>query len=337
MKQLPRDEGANLIRRRPPPSGTADPEVAEAIRCRRGLVTFIEQDRRSASRPGPDGSPPAVGSGRVQTPLCSDRVGPLSRSAVPTRAATRGTGVDPDVLEGIVFLESGGRPDALASNDLHGAAGLTQILAQTGTNLLGMKIDVAASTRLTKLINRGRKVAARTALRRRVDERFDPAKSLAATVRYLQLARRELGNSELATVSYHMGIGNLQTALKKYGQGTVPYVQLYFDTSPIHHASAYAFLAGLGDDSSTYLWRVRAAELIMRRYERASTILTSNLDFEEWGDAFPDNRILGAATLDRLRHGAYRLVFKGPSQRNPRPMPISAENTVAKNSKKPQS
>lgn len=78
-------------------------------------------------------------------------------------------------------------------------------------------------------------------------------------------------------------------------------------------------------------------DLVAARYERASTILTSNLDFEEWGDAFPDNRILGAATLDRLRHGAYRLVFKGPSQRNPRPMPNSAENPVAKNSKKPQS
>jgi DNA replication protein DnaC len=32
----------------------------------------------------------------------------------------------------------------------------------------------------------------------------------------------------------------------------------------------------------------------------------SNLDFSEWGDAFPGNRIVGAATLDRLRHGGYR-------------------------------
>ncbi|RQR21012.1 ATP-binding protein [Burkholderia sp. Bp9143] len=78
-------------------------------------------------------------------------------------------------------------------------------------------------------------------------------------------------------------------------------------------------------------------DLVAARYERASTILTSNLDLEEWGAAFPDNRILGAATLDRLRHGAYRLVFEGKSQRDPKPMPGLSENGVAKNGKKPQS
>jgi DNA replication protein DnaC len=62
-------------------------------------------------------------------------------------------------------------------------------------------------------------------------------------------------------------------------------------------------------------------DLIAARYERAASVLTSNLDLEEWGDAFPDNRILGAATLDRLRHGAYRVVIEGESYRQPRPFP----------------
>ena len=57
--------------------------------------------------------------------------------------------------------------------------------------------------------------------------------------------------------------------------------------------------------------------LIDERYENAATIITSNLDFGEWGDAFP-NKLLGAATLDRLRHGAYRLVLDGESYRTPR-------------------
>src|ERR687890_2414419 len=48
--------------------------------------------------------------------------------------------LDPDMLEGIVMLESAGIPDAQASNDLNGAAGLTQILAETGRHLLGMGI-----------------------------------------------------------------------------------------------------------------------------------------------------------------------------------------------------
>ena len=58
-------------------------------------------------------------------------------------------------------------------------------------------------------------------------------------------------------------------------------------------------------------------------YEQAATIITSNLDFREWSDAFP-NRLLGAATLDRLRHNAYRLILEGPSYRTPRPLPEEA-------------
>lgn len=70
-------------------------------------------------------------------------------------------------------------------------------------------------------------------------------------------------------------------------------------------------------------------ELVAERYERAATILTSNLDFDEWGDAFPANRMLGAATLDRLRHGAYRLVLDGSSYRTPRPSDDPSRTPVA--------
>lgn len=58
-------------------------------------------------------------------------------------------------------------------------------------------------------------------------------------------------------------------------------------------------------------------DLIAERYERVSTIVTSNLAFTEWGDAFP-NRLLGAATLDRLRHGAHRIILEGESYRSSR-------------------
>lgn len=55
-------------------------------------------------------------------------------------------------------------------------------------------------------------------------------------------------------------------------------------------------------------------DLISERYECTSTMITSNLDFNEWGDAFP-NRLLAAATLDRLRHDAYQIVLEGASFR----------------------
>jgi hypothetical protein len=180
--------------------------------------------------------------------------------------AAEETGIDADTLEAIVLLESAGRPDAQASDDLDGAVGLTQILAETGRNLLGMRVDVQASARLTRGIATGRRVAERKRRRRRVDERFDPAKALAATGRYLQIAKRAVHRDDLAIAAYHMGIGNLQGALRAYGEQDIPYAQLFFDSTPLRHAAAWRRLAVLGDDSSTYLWRVLAAREIMRLY-----------------------------------------------------------------------
>jgi hypothetical protein len=178
-------------------------------------------------------------------------------------------GVDPDLIEGMVLLESAGRPDAVASDDLEGAVGLTQILAETATSLLGMHVDVAASERLTRRLARARgprEADRHRAKRRSVDERFDPRKSLAATGRYLKLAKDEFGREDLAVVSYHMGIGNLQGVLGAYGDDDASYAQVFFDSSPDHHPRAYRLLTRLGDDSKTYFWRVLASSEVMRLY-----------------------------------------------------------------------
>ena len=134
-----------------------------------------------------------------------------------------------------------------------------------------MRIDLAASRRLTRRyrreLRRGRPAAAARALaaRRRVDERFVPARALAATVRYLQIARESLGRDDLAIVAYHMGIGNLSRAMAAYGDDDEPsYARLYFDSGPLRHAAAWDILDSLGDDSATYYWRVLAAREIMR-------------------------------------------------------------------------
>ena len=57
-----------------------------------------------------------------------------------------------------------------------------------------------------------------------------------------------------------------------------------------------------------------------------------NLDFTEWGEAFP-NKLLGASTLDRLRHAAYRLVLDGKSYRTPRAEYEPQNPTVEKGAK----
>jgi DNA replication protein DnaC len=58
-------------------------------------------------------------------------------------------------------------------------------------------------------------------------------------------------------------------------------------------------------------------DVVAERYEQRTTIITSNLDFDEWGEAF-QNKLLGAATIDRLRHAAYRVILNGKSYRSPR-------------------
>jgi DNA replication protein DnaC len=77
-------------------------------------------------------------------------------------------------------------------------------------------------------------------------------------------------------------------------------------------------------------------DLIAERYEQAATVVTSNLDFAEWDQAFPANRLLASATLDRLRHNAYCLVLDGDSFRAPRLAPSAPRSRVANGSKNPQ-
>lgn len=54
--------------------------------------------------------------------------------------------------------------------------------------------------------------------------------------------------------------------------------------------------------------------LINRRYERASTILTSNKSFTDWGEVFGD-QVMATAILDRLLHHSTTLNIKGESYR----------------------
>ena len=188
-------------------------------------------------------------------------------------AATAGTGIDPNMLEALVFVESAGRNNVIAGNDAADAAGLTQILAATGQSLLGMHIDLARSAQLPAQITRAAgngqlgKMTRLQNQRAKIDDRFNERLALAATVRYLRLAQQRFGRPDLAIESYHMGIGNLQQVLDDYNGGhPVPYVQLYFDTAPDHHSSAFKLLSGFGDESSLYYWRILGAAQIMRLY-----------------------------------------------------------------------
>jgi DNA replication protein DnaC len=55
-------------------------------------------------------------------------------------------------------------------------------------------------------------------------------------------------------------------------------------------------------------------QLIARRYERGSILLTSNKAFSEWGSVFGDD-VLASAILDRLLHHCDVIAISGPSYR----------------------
>ena len=55
-------------------------------------------------------------------------------------------------------------------------------------------------------------------------------------------------------------------------------------------------------------------QLISRRYEKSSTILTSNKSYGEWGEIFKDH-IIAAAVLDRVLHHSTTINIRGESYR----------------------
>jgi DNA replication protein DnaC len=55
-------------------------------------------------------------------------------------------------------------------------------------------------------------------------------------------------------------------------------------------------------------------EIISARYEKRSTILTSNRDFSEWPMVFT-NPLMGSAAMDRLVHRALKITIEGDSYR----------------------
>jgi DNA replication protein DnaC len=55
-------------------------------------------------------------------------------------------------------------------------------------------------------------------------------------------------------------------------------------------------------------------EVIAQRYEKSSTIITSNRNFDEWPSIF-SNALIGTAALDRLVHRGIQVIIEGNSYR----------------------
>jgi len=57
-------------------------------------------------------------------------------------------------------------------------------------------------------------------------------------------------------------------------------------------------------------------KLMEERYHRQATIITTNLDYEEWHN-FLGNKVMVEALLSRLRHYCHTVRIQGPSLRDP--------------------
>jgi DNA replication protein DnaC len=56
-------------------------------------------------------------------------------------------------------------------------------------------------------------------------------------------------------------------------------------------------------------------QVLSARYERASTLLTTNKAYKHWASIFNNDPVLTSAMLDRLLHHAETIVIEGPSYR----------------------
>ncbi len=55
-------------------------------------------------------------------------------------------------------------------------------------------------------------------------------------------------------------------------------------------------------------------QLVSRKYEKTSIVITSNKNFQDWGSIFNDE-VIAAAIIDRLLHHCHLFVINGPSYR----------------------
>jgi len=69
-------------------------------------------------------------------------------------------------------------------------------------------------------------------------------------------------------------------------------------------------------------------EIVSQRYERGSTIVTTNLPFDEWTEVFASERLTGAL-LDRLTHHVHILEMNGESYRLSEAKNRRAEKTAS--------
>jgi soluble lytic murein transglycosylase-like protein len=170
--------------------------------------------------------------------------------------AAQAAGVDPNLLEAIVWVESSGRADVTNGT----AVGLTQLRPWVARSF-GLHVDARHAAVLTRRIARSWHTRHTRQLRHwraRYDERFAPAKELRATARYLAHAGAVLGRDDLAVQAYHVGISKLRGTSRAYAE-------LYFHGGRVDDYALKVFAA----KRILHLFRANRAALAFEAQQQA--------------------------------------------------------------------
>lgn len=141
----------------------------------------------------------------------------------------------------------------------------------------------------------GKQIREIEAKRKGVDERYDPARAIAAQTRYLVRLARRYGSLDWAFQAYHGGEGGVQNTVSYYLgpryrafasaeaaiRGVLPdrgsyrrvrsplnFEDLYFGTTPLSHPAAFSYLYGRSDYHRYYWWKIEMAERAIALYRK---------------------------------------------------------------------
>jgi hypothetical protein len=116
------------------------------------------------------------------------------------------------------------------------------------------------------------------AKRRRVDERYDPAKAVTVQTRYLVGLTRRFGGVDWALQAYHGGEAGAMKTMALFARsgsaqlgsrgGSLSYADLYRRMSPSGTPEAFSYLFGRSDDHRYYWWKVLMAERALDLYRK---------------------------------------------------------------------
>lgn len=203
-------------------------------------------------------------------------------------------------------------------------------LRQTLTHLCTAEVEHRDQRRVAM----GTSIAKFPFVRTLDDFEFDAQPSLdAKLVRELALSRW-VANGDNSLILGPPGVGKTHLAVglgraaitRGYSTLFVPASALVADLSKAHQdgelderIAFYAKPKLLIVDEIGYLPLEKDAahlffQLVARRYERGSMLLTSNRSVGEWGDVFGDS-VVATAILDRLLHHSHVLTIRGESYR----------------------